>query len=136
LILATATLSLVRCTDEPSTPDLALTAADSGQTVELAEGSSLTITLESNATTGFTWEFAVPSESGEAEVVGAPNDTILALDTLRLKASPGLVGAGGQQVWAFEAVGPGSAQIGLEYGQPWDGGIKRGQTFMVTVMVR
>ncbi|MDY6892887.1 MAG: protease inhibitor I42 family protein, partial [Chloroflexota bacterium] len=46
-----------------------------------------------------------------------------------------LVGAGGQEVWTFEAVGAGETTISLEYVRPWEEGVPAVDTFQLTVVV-
>ena len=46
-----------------------------------------------------------------------------------------LVGAGGKEVWTFEAVEKGTTEVRLEYSQPWEGGEKAEWTYIMTVTV-
>ncbi len=95
--------------------------------VEMVNPGTLTVRLGANSTTGYSW--------GEAEITHAsvikqisrnyegPTDT-------------GLVGAGGTEVWVFEATDTGLAIIKMSYGQPWSGGEKDAFTVTINVNVR
>jgi predicted secreted protein len=50
--------------------------------------------------------------------------------------TPLTLSAGGQEVWAFEAIARGETIISLEYSQPWEGGKKRTWIFELIVMAR
>lgn len=103
-------------------------ASHTGKTVEIAAGGSLTVTLESNITTGFQWQ-----------MVGNTDEAVLALEDRQYQASDearaGVVGAGGQEVWTFKALDSGESTIDLEYSQPWEGGTNAVGTFVLTVVV-
>ena len=130
-VVAMVSLGLFGCSPAgpagPSAPSaVSVDESSSGKQVEIAAGGTLTVTLESNQTTGFQWELksvgdpsVLQSQGGTYE---APGDT-------------GTVGAGGEEVWTFKALKPGTSSLSMEYSQPWDGGTKAGQTFGLTVVV-
>ena len=105
-------------------------AANTGQEVEMAVGDRLVVTLESNPTTGFKWELAEGTDQ-----------TVLELVESRYQPGPGasqtppVTGAGGEEVWTFQALKQGETAISLEYSQPWAGGLKADRTFNLTVEV-
>ncbi len=105
-----------------------LDASYNGQEIEVAVGDLLVITLESNPTTGFGWQLS-----------GIDED-LLALIECRYEpgenAEQGMVGAGGSEVWTFEALTKGETTISMEYSRPWEGGEKAVQTFEVTVTIK
>jgi inhibitor of cysteine peptidase len=93
-----------------------------------AVGDSFTVTLCSNATTGFQW-----SESAQI------SDPTVVQQMDHKFVSPkadGLVGAPGKEVWTFKALKKGTSTISLEYGRPWEGGEKGEWTFNLTVVVK
>ncbi len=47
----------------------------------------------------------------------------------------GIVGAGGREVWTFEAIETGTTEVRMEYSQPWEGGLKAEWTYTATVTV-
>jgi inhibitor of cysteine peptidase len=118
-------LSLLACTK--AAPTVSVDESYAGKEVEITAGSSLVVTLESNRTTGFQWELTgitdqtVLKQDGEPEYV-APETSAL--------------GAGGQEVWTFQALKKGTSTISMAYSRPWEGGEKGVKTFDLTVVVR
>ncbi len=97
--------------------------------VEVPANSSFTVTLCSNPSTGFKW--------GETEI---SDQTVVALvdhtyDSLEGR-SPPAPGTPGEEVWTFKALKQGESSISIEYGQPWEGGMKAEWTFALTVVVQ
>jgi len=99
--------------------------------VQLIAGSSVTVALCSNPTTGFQW--------GQAQVA---DPTILA-ETDHEFVEPGqsaggqpLMGASGQDVWTFKALKKGNTTISIDYSRPWEGGEKAEWTFNLTIIVK
>lgn len=103
-------------------------ASQTGTEVTIAPGDSLVVTLDSNVTTGFQWQLS-----------SGMNEAVLALGSHEYqdpdKSDDGILGAGGREVWTFNAVGKGKTQVDLEYRQAWEGGIKAAETFVLTVVV-
>jgi len=90
-------------------------------------GNTFTVTLCSNATTGFQW-----SESAQI------SDQTVVQQTGHEFVSPentGLVGAPGNEVWTFKALKKGTSTVTMEYSRPWEGGEKGTWTFNLTVTV-
>ena len=50
--------------------------------------------------------------------------------------SPPPPGTPGQEVWTFKAIKVGQSAVSVEYGQPWEGGMKSEWTFALTVLVK
>lgn len=122
-----ATLILAACNTSagPSPATVHLTAADNGKPQILHPGDVLVVTLDSNATTGFRWQLS-----------GKPAANVLKLDGSEYVApstSPGMVGAGGQEVWRFRAAGEGTTTFELNYMRA--SGETSGRPFTVTVRV-
>jgi len=99
--------------------------ADSGKQVELSVGQSLVVTLESNATTGYSWALVQNSDEGVLNKTGseyvAPQTTLL--------------GAGGKEEWTFKALKKGTSTISMGYGRPWES-TPPVDTFDLTVVVK
>lgn len=109
--------------------EVSLGAEDRGGQVEADLGQVLVLTLESNPTTGFRWEVVEAKDSvlrqrGEAEF-----RVISELD-------PPPPGAGGVEVFRFEAVETGETLLELIYHRPWEEGVEPLETFSVQVVVR
>ena len=45
-------------------------------------------------------------------------------------------GTAGVEVWTFQAIGSGKAEVHMAYSQPWEGGEKEEWTYTMTVTVR
>ena len=100
--------------------------------VEVAVGSSFTVTLCSNPTTGFKWsESAEISDEAVLEQTGHKWVSPEAKGT-----KPPAPGTPGQEVWTFKALKKGASTISMEYSRPWEGGEKAANTFVLTVAVR
>jgi len=78
--------------------------------IQAKVGESFTITLESNATTGFSWQLAEGLD-----------ETRLKLESSKyIPAATDRVGSGGEEKWIFRALKKGSAKISLKYVRPWE----------------
>jgi len=94
---------------------------------QVAAGSTLRVSLCSNATTGFSW----------TENARIANPAILAQTGHEYQApTSGLDGAPGNEVWVFLAQKRGQTTVKMEYSQPWEGGTKAASTFELTVTVK
>jgi len=97
----------------------------SGQ-LDVVVGREFSLTLASNVTTGYQWELAEPLDEAIVKLVGS-----------RYQApKTNLVGAGGQEVWTFRAVGRGQTKIKLKYVRPWEKDTPPAETASYTVSVR
>ena len=104
-------------------------ASYAGQEVEVAVGESLVLALESNRTTGFQW--ALVENSDQTTLQHAGHKYVPYENT-----DPPLPGVGGKELWTFKALKKGKSTISMEYSQPWEGGEKAAETFVMTVLVR
>jgi inhibitor of cysteine peptidase len=104
-----------------------LTDADNGKQITLKPGDILTLTLESNPTTGYSWQ------------VMEIDNAVLVLDGdpeyKRSSGSEGLVGAGGTETFRFKVVGAGEASLGMGYMRPWES-VPPVETFEVRVVIK
>ena len=87
-------------------------------------GDKIRAKLCSNPTTGFKWEYEMSSENVLKE-----EDH----DFEEPKSS--VPGAAGIEAWTFEAIEKGTAEVRMEYSQPWEGGLKKEWTYTITVTV-
>ena len=104
-----------------------LTGADNGSSVTLRPSQELVIALESNPTTGYSWQVAevdpaILAQVGESEYKQSAG-------------SEGLVGVGGTETLRFEAVAAGEVTLTLGYARPWETDVLPIETFVVTVVV-
>jgi inhibitor of cysteine peptidase len=102
-----------------------LTAADNGSTIELKKGQVVSITLEANPTTGYTWEVA----EGDEEVVRQ-------LGEIEFKPESEAIGAGGVQIIRLEVVNAGQTTLKLVYHRPWETDVEPLETFSIQVIAR
>lgn len=73
-------------------------------------GENFTISLESNPTTGYSWQLAKPLDE---KIVKLESSKYTPLATDR-------VGAGGVEKWTFRAVKKGTIRVSLKYVRPWE----------------
>ena len=97
----------------------------SGKQVELSVGQSLVVTLESNATTGYSWALFQNSDEGVLNKTG--NEYVAPQTTL--------VGAGGKEEWTFKALKKGISTISMGYSRSWES-TPPVETFDLTVVVK
>ncbi len=80
--------------------------------MQVSVGQEFSLTMESNATTGFQWRFAEPLDESAVQFVDKKYVP---------KPNPqAWVGVGGNEVWTFKAVKKGEAVISLEYDRAWE----------------
>ena len=123
VFLAVVLIPVTACS---SAKQSALTKGDNGSQVEIKVGGEITITLEGNPSTGYTWE-ANNLEPTMFESVGDP---------VFNSSNPGLVGSGGTLTLTFRALKAGTSTLTLIYHRPWETGVDPIDTFSVTVTVK
>lgn len=87
----------------------------------------ITVTLGSNASTGYQWGDAVINNTDKLEQTS--HDYLAPTQT-------NLVGAPGKETLTFTASTAGSATIKLSYSRPWEGGEKGTYTLTINVTVK
>ena len=98
----------------------------SGKQVELSVGQPLVVTLDSNASTGYSWSLAQNSDETVLNKTG--NEYISPQTTL--------VGAGGKEEWTFKALKKGTSSISMVYRRSWETDTPPAKTFDLTVVVK
>lgn len=96
-----------------------------GTQVELQKAQTLVITLESNPTTGYSWE-VVDLDDSILRQVGEPE----------FQPESEALGAPGVEILRFEAMKAGQAALKLVYRRPWEEGEEPLETFSLQVVVR
>lgn len=103
-------------------------SADIDATVKIVAeiGDDITITLESNPTTGYSWQLKEPFRKDILELESANYDP----------DKTGLVGSGGRELWTFVAIGEGVTSVTLIYKRPWEKGVKPAKEarFLIAVL--
>ncbi len=87
-----------------------LTLDDDGDRVPLASGEEIQVTLEGNATTGFSWELV---EYDPAVITPLGESTYDENDGE-------LVGSGGRWTWTLRAVAAGESPVRFVYDRTWE----------------
>ncbi len=88
----------------------ALTLDDDGERVSLAPGDEMQVTLDGNATTGFSWEL-VDYDPAVIAPVGEPTYD---------DDGGELVGAPGRWTWTLRAVAAGDSPVQFVYHRAWE----------------
>lgn len=134
--LLVSCLLMAGCTSQPADPgtptavpttsapakEFAFNETNDNETVTLPAGSGITISLDENPTTGYSWN--VTSTRGLQYV----NDTFIPPETE-------LVGAGGVHVWQYLAAEPGSAEFSAIYKRPWENTTGNETTFSMAFTI-
>jgi predicted secreted protein len=94
-----------------SSRDLVLTEKDSGKTLYLQAGDTVTLHLEANPSTGYLWKFASPPYD--------ENVVILRGDRYTRKEEL-LAGTAGKRILTFVANASGRTGVRLIYVRPWE----------------
>ena len=123
LMLVIASLALSGC---GSPKEIALDEKDDGTQIELEQGQTLAITLNSNPTTGYSW---APNE-------GQTGDVLVLIGKPEYKSKSNLIGGGGTETLRFRADRPGTTTLELVYRRPWEKDAKPAQTYALDVNVR
>lgn len=95
------------------------------QTLDEATGQHFDFSLESNPTTGYSWQVAQAPDSNIVQLV----------NSYFAEPSGDLVGAPGEEVWQFQAVAAGTATTVLEYSQLWDTATPPAKRYTLTINV-
>jgi predicted secreted protein len=101
---------------------------DPDKPIVITVGQQFSVVLDSNPTTGYQWQIAEPLNESMVLLVGTD-----------YQATPtNRVGAGGRQIFNFQALGAGKTSIGLAYHRSWEKGVLpvKTVTFSVTVCVQ
>ncbi len=109
--------------------EVQFTAADNGSTVKLNTGQIMSITLDANPTTGYTWEVAEPPSGQIMRQIGE-------IDFIPSQHDPEIVGAGGVQIVRFEVINAGQTSLKLIYHRPWETDVEPRDTFSIYVVAR
>lgn len=112
-----------------SAADLKLDANSDGTTQQLNIGQVLSVSLESNPSTGYSW-FGKSSDPAILVVMGEPE-----YQAAEESATP-MVGAPGTTTIFFQAVEKGTATITLDYVRSWETDVAPEKTISITVEVK
>jgi len=97
-------------------------------TVTMAPGQVLLITLESNGTTGYQWQQLTVDET----ILKLASSEYVVPET----GDPPRVGAGGHEIFRYAAEGTGETSLELGYRRPWETDEAPARLFSLSVTVR
>jgi len=115
----------------PTPDDVAvrITAAQNGQTVNVAVGQRFAIELIGVPTAGYVWAPAQAPDfiTRAGEATG---------NTVAEQSEPGYAGGNHWEVTMFSATGPGTGEIVMEQRRPWESSEPPADTFRVTIVAQ
>jgi inhibitor of cysteine peptidase len=88
----------------------ALIPTDPRQEIKTQVGERVVIVLKSNKSTGYEWRLIAPVDEKMLKLLKAEY----------FLADNQLVGAGGKEVWTFEALKPGKTMLSFKYIRSWE----------------
>jgi inhibitor of cysteine peptidase len=97
------------------------------KSISVSSGSTFTVTLCSNATTGYQW--SENASIGDTSVVEQVSQQFV-------EPTGDMMGAAGKQVWTFKALKAGTTTISMDYSRDWEGGEKGTWTFKLNATVK
>ena len=124
----TFVLILVGITARTTVPEqMIVDWGDNGRWIEMLEKQGLSVRLESNPATGYSWEILILDEDvlspiGQVSVESGPT------------VDPVLIGSGNIEVFRFEAQKRGSTTLKMIYIRPWEDAEPL-QTFTLRIFV-
>jgi len=98
---------------------------DNGSSVILPAGDNLSITLEGNLTTGYSWEADPLPDPAVLELVEEPS----------YESSSKALGAGGKFTFTYRAAGEGQTNLRLIYHRPFEPDVPPLEVYELTVRV-
>ncbi len=120
LFLLLSFLLLIGCAPRPTDPQ---------QPIRVRAGREFTIVVEANPTTGYEWR-----------LMTSPDEALVHLVEHKYQpgkaAQGGAIGAGGYDIWRFEAVAPGETTISLGLYPPSKTAVTPTQILTFTVQIR
>jgi len=114
------------CTQSSSV--LSFTEKDNGSSISMDKGQRFEIKLESNMTTGYSWQ--LPEDAGGKVV------SMVSSEYIETEKDKEMVGAGGVETFIFEAKEAGQVEIMLEYVRPWEENTEPEKVFKIKVTVQ
>jgi predicted secreted protein len=101
-----------------------LDESSNGDVVVVIVGQSLELSLESNPSTGYLWQY-FPEFAGGGVLEETGHE---------YRGESNLIGASGREYWSFKVIGTGNAAISLGYMRPWESRLPE-KTFTVDIKV-
>jgi inhibitor of cysteine peptidase len=105
---------------------------DDSATIEVEQDLKFAVVLASNPTTGYAWRLAKPLNEAVVELVSTEYEN---KGGAKKEGEGEALGAGGEEIWTFLAVGAGETEIEFEYVRSWEKDVapQEKKTFKVEV---
>jgi inhibitor of cysteine peptidase len=100
------------------------TYTDPGQAISIGVNQEFVIALDSNPTTGYSWQ-----ESHDEAILELVEKTY----EPGKEAEQGLVGAGGVEYFRFKALKTGETNVTMQYKRPWEAEVIDQKVFTVNI---
>lgn len=110
VVIAIAGIGVLLYLDKEPKKVITIDASSNSSTIKARPSQQIVINLESNPSTGFSWQLA---DSYDQAVVTKESNTFT-------KNSSGAIGAPGTEVWTFKAVGKGATTLKFSYLRSWE----------------
>ena len=107
------------------TPHYVFSRTAAERILSVKPGSTFTLVLPSNRSTGYSWQLGSSSASG-LETVGRKYET----------SGEGRAGAGGQELWTFHASQSGESTLHFRYARAWEKNTPAAKELSVTARVQ
>ena len=101
------------------------------RSMKVSAGDEITISLCSNASTGFQWK--EQAQIGDGSIIEQTGHEFISPGGPGKNPTPG---AAGNEQWTLRALKEGTTTLHFEYGQPWEGGQKAAWTLEVDITVQ
>ncbi|HMA37688.1 MAG TPA: protease inhibitor I42 family protein [Chloroflexia bacterium] len=112
-------------------PPAAPIPTNPAQPVVVAAGSRFTLVLESNASTGYSWQLDPPADRTHVQLI---DNTYY--QPPPAAGTPPLAGAPGFELWNFQALAPGQTTVTLHYSRPFDKTTPPAQVVTFTILIQ
>ena len=122
IFCAAACVTLSACSPAKT---ITVTDKDDNATIRLARGDTLNIRLESNPSTGYSWQIA-QNDTKQLQPIDPPDFE---------GSGSSAPGAGGYIVFHFKAQAEGKAALALVYVHAWEKKSKPAETYHLTVQI-
>jgi inhibitor of cysteine peptidase len=99
-----------------------LTSVNNGQTIRIAQGTSVELRLPENPSTGYRWTLVAPPPS-------------VAVVEEEYSSSGSMPGSGGERRWTFQAITPGTATLQFKRWRAWEGEASVVERFTLTLEI-
>lgn len=94
--------------------------------ISITSGRKFAITFSSNKTTGYGWQVAEPFDRNVLELK----------TSVYIPSRSNLASAGGNEVWTFKALRPGSSVVHFEYVRPREKNVPPAEAKDITIVIR